>query len=120
MYIPFVGLCIGAIIGLLFPTHIPVEYSQYVAVAILASLDSVLGGINAKLKALIKKKFLYPDFYKCGFCGIADLYRKEIGFRFVSCGYCSFGTRLFQNIAEIRRYMLKNNKKKDRIEEANN
>jgi small basic protein len=121
MYIPFVGLCIGAIIGLLFPTHIPVEYSQYVAVAILASLDSVLGGINAKLKGTYKEDIFISGFFtNAVFAALLTYIGKRLDLDLYLAAIVVFGTRLFQNIAEIRRYMLKKYKKKDRIEEANN
>ncbi len=51
--IPILGLILGIIAGMLIPITIPSEYFTYVAVAILAALDSVFGGIVAS----INKKF---------------------------------------------------------------
>ena len=43
-----IGCILGALIGINLPL-IPYEYSSYVAISIIAALDSVLGGIYATL-----------------------------------------------------------------------
>ena len=121
MLFPLIGLCIGGIIGLLFPTHIPAEYSQYVAVAILASLDSVIGGLNAKLKGTYKEDIFISGFFTNAiFAAILTYIGKRLDLDLYLAAIVVFGTRLFQNVAEIRRYLLKNYKKKGKIEETNN
>ena len=52
-----IGCVIGAIIGIFMPI-IPYTYSGYLAIAIIAALDSVFGGIVATLN----KKYLYQAF----------------------------------------------------------
>lgn len=121
MLIPFIGLCVGAFFGLLYPTHIPLEYSQYVAVAILASLDSVLGGYNAKLKGTYKEDIFISGFFtNAVFAALLTFIGKRLDLDLYLAAIVVFGTRLFQNIAEIRRYLLKNYKKKGKLEDINN
>ena len=47
MMLPIVGVLLGIAIGLLFPLSMPVEYGKFMAVALLASLES-LAVISAK------------------------------------------------------------------------
>ena len=49
MLLPFIALILGCVIGIYVPWSINPSYSVYVAIAILAALDSVLGGISANL-----------------------------------------------------------------------
>lgn len=42
-----VGLVIGLLVGSVFPIVVPLEYAKYMSVAVLASLDSVFGGLRA-------------------------------------------------------------------------
>jgi hypothetical protein len=47
MWLPILGLLFGAIIGSTISFQIPVIYVKYMSVAVLASLDSVFGGVKA-------------------------------------------------------------------------
>ena len=47
---PLIGLIIGLLIGLLWNVDIPQAYSSYVAVGILAVIDSVVGAMTANLQ----------------------------------------------------------------------
>lgn len=60
--IPLLGLIIGLIIGILIPYNIPREYSNYAAVAILAALDSVFGGLVASMENRFKTKVFLSGF----------------------------------------------------------
>ena len=50
MWLPLIGLLIGLIIGSVFSITVPVEYTRYTAIAILAALDSVLGALRADME----------------------------------------------------------------------
>ena len=50
MMLPIIGLILGIVIALLTPLRFPIEYSQYIAIGILAALDCVFGGIRAGLE----------------------------------------------------------------------
>ncbi len=47
MALPILGLIIGLVIGTFLPVSMPIEYAKYLSVALLASLDSVFGGLRA-------------------------------------------------------------------------
>ncbi len=104
MILALVGLALGVLLGLFFPINVPVAYSAYLSVAILAALDSVFGGIRA---------FLEDDFdsdvFITGFFGNAILAASlayigdRLGVPIYLAAVVVFGTRLFQNFATIRR-----------------
>ena len=57
MILAIVGLCLGIVLGFLFPWSIPVAYSKLFSIALLASLDSVFGGIRAASKRSCERPF---------------------------------------------------------------
>jgi len=107
MWLPFMGLVIGVIIGLLTDIRIPPEYSNYLSIAILAALDTLFGGIRAQLQNIYDEKVFVSGFFfnillaaSLAFLGVhlgVDLYLAAV---------FAFGVRLFQNIAVIRRILL--------------
>lgn len=107
MWLPIMGLIIGAIIGLLTDIRIPDEYANYLSIAILAALDTLFGGIRAQLQNIYDEKVFVSGFFfniilaaSLAFLGVhlgVDLYLAAV---------FAFGVRLFQNIAVIRRIML--------------
>lgn len=118
MWIPILGLLIGIILGLVVPIQIPTAYAPYMSIAVLAALDSVFGGIRASLE----KKF-ETDVFISGFFGNAFLAASltYIGDRLDVPIYLAaifaFGSRLFQNFAMLRRYLLAYLRKKSTMQE---
>ena len=49
IYAAIIGLVIGVIAGIYCPYSIPPEYARLLAVAVMAGLDAVLGGIRASM-----------------------------------------------------------------------
>ena len=103
--IELAGLIAGLVIGCFLPWHVPSQYSLYVATGLLAALDSALGGMNAR----IKKSFNLSIFLS----GFGD----KLGLPLYLAAVVVFGTRMFQNFAEIRRELLTSRQKKARIEQ---
>ncbi|MBB6443751.1 small basic protein [Bacillus benzoevorans] len=107
MWLPILGLLIGLIIGFLTDIKIPVEYSNYLSIAVLAALDTLIGGIRAYLQDIYDEKVFVSGFFfniilaaSLAFLGVhlgVDLYLAAV---------FAFGVRLFQNIAVIRRILL--------------
>ena len=65
--VPILGLIIGILIGVFFiPVNIPSVYSNYVAVAILAALDSVFGGIAAGGRTCVYRRPAGDTDIPCG------------------------------------------------------
>jgi small basic protein len=107
MWLPFIGLIIGIILGLLTEIRIPEEYSNYLSIAVLAAFDTLFGGIRAYLQNIYDEKVFVSGFFfnimlaaSLAFLGVhlgVDLYLAAV---------FAFGVRLFQNIAVIRRIIL--------------
>ena len=109
------GIGLGLLVGASAPT-ISYTYSTYLAIGIIASLDSVFGGISAS----IKKNFDLPTFVS-GFFGNAILSMALIylGHRLNLDIYIAvvvvFVNRMFINLAIIRKHyvgLLGHNKEK--------
>lgn len=107
VFFALVGILIGGVIGFLLPYTYNTSYSLYITIAILACLDSVFGGVRANLE----KKFNIKIFIS-GFFGNALLaaFLAYIGDRLAVPLYyaaiLTFGSRLFDNFASIRRLLL--------------
>ncbi|MDD3570690.1 MAG: small basic family protein [Lachnospiraceae bacterium] len=116
MLIPMVGLLTGIVIGILCPFVFPASYSTYVAIGILACADSVLGGVRSNLF----KQFTLSVFVS-GFFGNAILAMlliflgQHLNIQLSVAAVVVFGSRLFQNFADIRRFWLNKGKKEDNM-----
>ncbi|WP_246940168.1 small basic family protein [Bacillus pinisoli] len=107
MWLPIVGLLVGIVLGLFSEIRVPDEYSNYLSIAVLASLDTLFGGIRAHLQNLYDEKVFVSGFFfniilaaSLAFLGVhlgVDLYLAAV---------FAFGVRLFQNIAVIRRIVI--------------
>ncbi len=101
-----IGCLLGAIIGMNAPT-ISYTYSSYLAIAIIAALDSVFGGIAS----VINKKFDIKIFIS-GFFGNAILailltiLGEKLNVDIYLAAIVVFVWRMFMNLGTIRRYYV--------------
>lgn len=115
--LPILGLIIGIVAGMFFiPVNIPVQYSNYVAVAILAALDSVFGAIAATLQGKFDMKIFLSGFFGNALLAALLAYvGDQLGIQLYLAAVFAFGNRLFLNFAIIRRMILNKPSKKDII-----
>lgn len=114
--IPLLGLIIGILVGTFIPYNIPFQYSNYVAVALLAALDSVFGGIAATLQGKFDLRvFLSGFFGNAILAAILAYIGDKLGIQIHLAAIFAFGNRLFLNFAIIRRILLNKYSKKDKI-----
>lgn len=115
--LPILGMIIGILIGVFFiPVSIPQQYSTYMAVAILAALDSVFGGIAATVQEKFNMKIFISGFFGNALLAAVLAYiGDQLGIQIYLAAIFAFGNRLFLNFAVIRRYMLNKPVKKDNI-----
>ena len=107
-----IGLVAGLLIGAFFPWTIPAQWSLYVAAGLLAALDSALGGFRARVKGEFKLGVFLSG--TIGNAAIAVLGQK-LGLPLYLAAVLVFGTRMFQNFAEIRRELLTSKQKRAKI-----
>lgn len=118
-----IAVMVGALLAFAIDWYIPVSLTSYVAIIILAALDSIFGGYRSSLE----KKFNYTIFIT-GLVGnslIAAFLMfvgKKLGADLYLAAVIVFGTRMFQNFAAIRRFYIaklvdkRHNKKKSAVE----
>ncbi|MBR3134215.1 MAG: small basic family protein [Clostridia bacterium] len=105
MYI-IVGCLLGVGIGFLIPT-IPYSVSNYLAIAIVASLDSVFGGIASNIKKVFDIKVFISGFFVNSILAILLTYLgQKLNVDIYLAAIIVFVGRMFNNLGIIRRYYL--------------
>lgn len=108
MALPLVGLIVGILLGAFFPVSIPVEYAKFMSVALLASLDSVFGGLRAGAEEKFDNTVFVTGFFTNALMAAGLVYIGEgLGIDLYYVALLAFGLRIFQNLAIIRRYFLR-------------
>jgi small basic protein len=108
MMLPIVAVLTGIVIGLLFPFSLPAEYGKFLAVALLASLDSVFGGMRAAMEEKFDNAVFISGFFVNALLAVLLVFIGDrLGIDLYYVASLAFGLRIFQNLAIIRRYFLK-------------
>jgi len=98
---------IGILAGLIFPYHIPLDYSPYVAIVILAILDSVFGAIASVTRKSFDLNVFITGFLSNTFLAIVLTFiGKKLDVDLYLVALIVFGTRLFSNFSTMRRHFL--------------
>ncbi|MEN6390242.1 MAG: small basic family protein [Syntrophomonas sp.] len=107
----WIGIVLCVALGVIFGSKLPIMsyvLTKYMSIAVLAALDSVFGGIRAYLEdsfdnLVFMTGFVVNTLLAAGLAYLGDLLRVELYLAAVVV----FGVRIFQNLAIIRRYLLK-------------
>lgn len=107
MWLPIAGLLLGVILGFLFSVEIPLGVVKYTAIAILAAIDTILGGLRARLEErfdlpIFVSGFFANTFFAAMLTAIGDLLGVDIYLGAV----IAFSIRIFGNVGFIRRDLL--------------
>ena len=101
-----VGAIVGIIIGVLLPV-IPYTASKYLAIAIVAALDTVLGGLASNIKKNFNMKvFLSGFFVNAIFAVLLTFLGERLNLDIYLAAVFVFVSRIFNNLGTIRRYYL--------------
>ncbi|HBC84500.1 MAG TPA: DUF1290 domain-containing protein [Clostridiales bacterium] len=101
-----IGCILGAIIGMYAPT-IPYTYSGYLAIAIMAALDTVFGGITSIIKKNFDMKIFVSGFFGNAILAIILTYLGEkLNVDIYLAAIFVFVSRMFNNLGFIRRYYI--------------
>lgn len=107
MVFALIGILVGGVIGFLLPYTYNTAYSLYITIAILACLDSVFGGIRANLKGEFNIKVFLSGFFGNSILAAFLAYIGDrLGVPLYYAAIFTFGGRLFDNFAAIRRLIL--------------
>lgn len=116
--IEFIGLLVGLTLGFVYPLHFPHSMTLYVGVALLGALDSALGGVRSRLKGEFHLSiFLSGTVGNALIAVFLTWLGEKMGIPMYLCAVVAFGTRMFQNFAEIRRELLTSKPKRDKIKQ---
>lgn len=105
----FIVICllVGILCALFLPFTFSVQASKYIAIAILAGFDSVFGGIAASFNNNFKMKIFLTGFFGNALIAAALLYVGSLlNIDMTVAAIVVFGTRIFQNFAIIRRFLI--------------
>ena len=119
-----IGCVLGAVVGINLPI-ISYSYSGYLAIAIIAALDSVFGGITGVLKKEFDIKVFISGFFCNSILSILLTYLgNKLDVDIYLAAIVVFVGRMFINLTIIRKYYidkwsekLKNLKMKKDVEE---
>lgn len=108
MLLPIAGLVVGIILGTIFNLSVPADYAKFLSVALLASLDSVFGGLRAGIEEKFDNTVFITGFFTNALLAAGLVYIGDrLGIDLYYVASLAFGLRIFQNLAIIRRYFLK-------------
>ena len=101
-----IGGLLGILIGFLLPT-IPYSASTYLAIAIIAALDSVFGGFASYIKKNFDMKVFVSGFFVNAILAMLLTYLGEkLNVDIYLAAIIVFVGRMFNNLGIIRRYFL--------------
>jgi len=101
-----IGCIIGALIGINAPV-IPYTYSTFLAIAVVAALDSVFGGITSVLKKNFDLIIFITGFFCNSILSIALTYLgQKLNLDIYLAALVVFVGRMFTNLTIIRRYYV--------------
>ncbi len=107
MLLPLAGLLVGVLLGLVLNVNVGFELSRYSAVAILAALDSVLGAVRAELDGVYDNRIFVSGFVVNTVVAVLLTFIGDrLGLDLYLVALITFGLRIFQNVALIRRHYL--------------
>ncbi len=103
MYIPIIGALMGILLGVVLPYDIPINFVKYTAIAILAALDAIFGGIRAQLgQKFIFFKFISSFFTNTAMAALLAYLGDILGIDIYLGAVVVFSIRIFQNLSLIR------------------
>ena len=101
-----IGCIVGAVIGLNAPI-IPYTYSTFLAIAVVAALDSVFGGITSVLKKNFDLIIFISGFFCNSILSILLTYLgQKLNLDIYLAALVVFVGRMFTNLTIIRRYYI--------------
>ena len=105
-----IAIVLGCIIGVIVGNFAPIisyTYSGYLAIAIIAALDSVFGGITSNLKGNFDMKIFLSGFFVNAILAMALTFLgQKLNVDIYLAAVIVFVGRMFNNLGTIRRYYV--------------
>lgn len=108
MWIILIGFLAGIALGLFSPFMLPITYARYLSIAVLASLDTALGGARASLEGTYDNGIFMTGFFSNALLAAGLVYLGDrIGVdNLYLAGVAAMGIRMFNNLGFIRRALF--------------
>lgn len=118
------GLAVGVGMGFALDITYPADYSFYITIGILASMDSIIGAMRAMMEENYNNLIFTTGFITNAFLAmLLTFIGDKLGVPLYYAAIVVFGGRMFNNLAVIRRIAIdhylerKNRKNEQNIEE---
>src|ERR1044072_2830213 len=96
----FLGLLVGALVALLLQPTVPQELSRYLAMAVIAAIDSSMGGVRAHLEHTLNDRVFVLAFLSNAALAAALVWiGDQLTVDLTTAVAVVFGVRIFQNLA---------------------
>ncbi|MGE5599485.1 MAG: small basic family protein [Bacteroidota bacterium] len=107
MWIPVLALALGLAIGFASRLSIPAAYADFLAISLLAALDSVFGGLRAGLSRSFEARVFISGFFtNTLIAALLTYFGARLGVDLMLPASVAFGFRIFQNLGIIRNLLL--------------
>ena len=107
MVIAILAIFLGILIGLNVPFEMTTISSLYISVGLLAAIDSILGAMRASLENKFDGLIFISGFFVNALMAVGLSYLGDkLGVPIYYAAIFVFGTRLFNNIAAVRRLTI--------------
>lgn len=107
IYYALGGLVIGIAAGFYWPYNFPPEYTRFLALAVMAGFDAVLGAVRASMTNHYDTAIFISGFFINGILAMLLCYAGNmLGIDLYLVAVLVFGIRIFQNLAIIRRLYM--------------
>lgn len=108
--IPALGLLVGVVLGLVLDPTVPLWLQPYLPIAVVAALDTVFGGIRARLDGLFDSKVFVVSFVSNVLVAALIVFLGDklgVGGQLSTAVVVVLGIRIFGNVAAIRRHVFR-------------
>ena len=106
----FIAIIIGCVLGAIIGINAPIisyTYSSYLAIAVIAALDSVFGGITSVINKNFDLKIFVTGFFGNAILAILlTILGQRLNVDIYLAAIVVFVGRMFINLAIIRRYFV--------------
>ncbi len=108
MWLPILALVIGFFLVFLPKGHIDVVYVDYIAVALVAGMDSLIGAIRAIMEEQFNDRIFISGFFSNALLSGLLLYLGDrLGIRNVAVAIMvALVIRIFNNLGFVRRFII--------------
>lgn len=106
MWIPLLALVIGFVAVYLPRVEIPVEYAEYIGLAVVAGFDSVIGAARSYMEGTFNDRIFVTGFFSNAAIAAMLLYcGNALSIKYVAVAIMvALFIRIFNNLGYVRRY----------------